>query len=131
MNDVVDSTLRNDMLEILNRQKRAYIAEGEVSAAVRIDRLDRSVALLKKYGPRFCTTMAGDFGHRSIEQSKLTDVDASIGPLRQAKKHVKDWMKPEKRSAMFPLGRLAPEPGSNTNRWGLSAALAPGTFLFS
>jgi hypothetical protein len=78
MNDVVDSTLRNDMLEILNRQKRAYIAEGEVSAAVRIDRLDRSVALLKKYGPRFCTTMAGDFGHRSIEQSKLTDVDASI-----------------------------------------------------
>jgi len=128
MNDVVDSTLRNDMLEILNRQKRAYIAEGEVSAAVRIDRLDRSVALLKKYGPRFCTAMAGDFGHRSIEQSKLTDVDASIGPLRQAKKHVKDWMKPEKRSAMFPLGLFGSRARIEYQPLGVVGCISPWNF---
>ena len=102
-NPAADVT-RDQMLQVLLRQKQACIKAGEVSAATRIDRLERAISLLKKFGPLFFETMAADFGHRSFDQSKLTDIDSAIGPLEQAKKHLKGWMKPERRKVMFPLG---------------------------
>ncbi|NQV66660.1 MAG: aldehyde dehydrogenase family protein, partial [SAR86 cluster bacterium] len=128
MNDATSTTIQDGMMEILNRQKRAYIAEGEVSVATRIDRLDRSVALLKKYGPRFCEAMAGDFGHRSIEQSKMTDIDGAIGPLQQARKHVKGWMKSEKRNTMFPLGLFGSRSRIDYQPLGVIGCISPWNF---
>ena len=128
MNDATSTTIQDGMMEILNQQKRAYLAEGEVSVATRIDRLDRSVALLKKYGPRFCESMAGDFGHRSIEQSKMTDIDASIGPLQQARKHVKGWMKSEKRNTMFPLGLFGSRSRVDYQPLGVIGCISPWNF---
>ena len=93
-----------DMQAILDRQKSAYIAEGAVSAETRIDRLDRAIDILKTHGHKLSEAMAADFGHRSLDQSKLTDIDGSIGPLEHAKKHVRQWMKSERRKVMFPLG---------------------------
>ncbi|MDA0979218.1 MAG: aldehyde dehydrogenase family protein, partial [Proteobacteria bacterium] len=93
-----------DMLAVLNRQKKAYLDEGVVTAETRIDRLDRAINILKKHGKALSEAMAADFGHRSLDQSKLTDIDGAIGPLEHAKKHVRAWMKPEKRKVMFPLG---------------------------
>ena len=86
-----------EMEEILSNQKKAYIKEGEVSAATRIDRIDRAIDILANNGPKLCEAIAADFGHRSLEQSKMTDIDASIGPLKDAKKHLRGWMKPERR----------------------------------
>jgi coniferyl-aldehyde dehydrogenase len=128
MNDAADTTIRTEMLDILNRQKRAYIKEGEVSLATRIDRLDRGIALIKKYGPRLSEAMASDFGHRSIEQSKITDIDSSIGPLEQAKKHVKSWMKPEKRKAMFPLGLFGSRARIEYQPLGVIGCISPWNF---
>jgi coniferyl-aldehyde dehydrogenase len=105
-----DNEIKANMLAILDRQKQDYLREGVVSAETRIDRLDRSINLLKKYGPELCDAMAADFGHRSLQQSKLTDIDGSIGPLENAKKNVRRWMKPQKRKTMFPLNIL----GSNS-----------------
>jgi len=128
MDDLAGTTIQTEMLDILNRQKQAYIKEGEVRVGTRIDRLDRSVALLKKYGPRFCEAMASDFGHRSIEQSKITDIDSSIGPLEQAKKHVKQWMKPEKRKAMFPLGLFGSRARIDYQPLGVIGCISPWNF---
>jgi coniferyl-aldehyde dehydrogenase len=128
MNDVAGTTIHTEMLDILNRQKRAYLNEGEVSLATRIGRLDRSVALLKKYAPRLSEAMASDFGHRSIEQSKITDIDSSIGPLEQAKKHVKQWMKPEKRRAMFPLGLFGSRARIEYQPLGVIGCISPWNF---
>ena len=128
MNDLAGTTIRTEMLDILNRQKSAYIKAGEVSAATRIDRLNRSMALLKKYGPRFCEAMTSDFGHRSIEQSKITDINSSLGPLEQAKKHVKQWMKPEKRSPMFPLGLFGSRARIDYQPLGVIGCISPWNF---
>ena len=52
------------MEEILSNQKKAYIKEGEVSAATRVDRIDRAIDILANNGPKLCEAMAADFGHR-------------------------------------------------------------------
>lgn len=126
--NVTADVTQDQMLQILIRQKQAYLKEGEVSAATRVDRLVRAIALLKKFGPQFCETMAADFGHRSFDQSKLTDIDGAIGPLEQAKKHLKGWMQPERRKAMFPLGIFGSRARIEYQPLGVVGCISPWNF---
>lgn len=123
-----DNEIKAGMLAILDRQKQDYIRQGVVSAETRIDRLDRSINLLKKYGPELCDAMAADFGHRSLQQSKLTDIDGSIGPLENAKKNVRRWMRPEKRKTMFPLNLFGSSSRVEYQPLGVVGCISPWNF---
>ena len=123
-----ESEIKANMQAILDRQKQDYIREGVVSAETRIDRLDRSINLLKKYGTQLCEAMAADFGHRSLQQSKLTDIDGSIGPLEHAKKNLRQWMRPEKRKSMFPLGLLGSRSRVEYQPLGVIGCISPWNF---
>ena len=92
------------MRAVLAAQRRAFHAELPVSSATRIDRLERAIALLVDHGERLVDAMAEDFGHRSRDMSRVTDIMGSIKPLKHAKKHVARWMKPERRRPEFPMG---------------------------
>ncbi|APG03377.1 coniferyl aldehyde dehydrogenase [Luteibacter rhizovicinus DSM 16549] len=81
------------MHAILERQKLAQLTDGSPSAAVRIDRLDRAIGLLVDHAGDIADALRDDFGHRSVQGSLITDVAASIDPLKHAKKHVKRWMR--------------------------------------
>ena len=96
----------SSMHSVLERQKQAHIRDGAPSAQVRADRIDRAIGLLVDYGDALCEAMAEDFGHRSIDQSRLTDIAGSISALKHSKKHLRSWMKSEKRKPEFPLGLL-------------------------
>ena len=56
------------MQSTLEAQKRAYLAEGEVSFAARFDRLERAINVVRKNEKRFVEAMTADFGHRSEHQ---------------------------------------------------------------
>ena len=73
------------MQVVLDRQKQAYINEGIVTAETRIDRIDRAIDILETNGTRLTEAMMADFGHRSIDQSRATDIEGSIGPLKHIK----------------------------------------------
>ena len=117
-----------EMDEILHSQKQAYIKEGEVSAATRVDRIDRAIGILTNNGPKLCEAMAADFGHRSMEQSKLTDIDSSLGPLKDAKKHLRGWMRPERRKVMFPLGIFGSRARVQYQPLGVVGCISPWNF---
>jgi coniferyl-aldehyde dehydrogenase len=117
-----------DMQAVLDRQKKAYIAEGAVSAETRIDRIDRAINILKTHGTKLSEAMAADFGHRSMDQSKLTDIDGSIGPLEASKKHIRKWMRPEKRKPMFPLGIFGARARIEYQPLGVVGCISPWNF---
>ena len=117
-----------DMQAALDRQRKALLTEGVVSAETRIDRIDRAINILKKHGPRFGDAMAADFGHRSQELSKQTDIDGSIEPLKYARKHLRNWMKPEKRKVMFPLGLLGARGRLEFQPLGVVGCISPWNF---
>lgn len=123
-----DTDIRREMLTVLERQRDAYLREGEVTAEVRIDRLERAASLLKKHGDRLCEAMDSDFGHRSVDQSRLTDIDGSIGPLKHAVKHVRKWMRPERRSIMFPLNLLGARGRVEFQPLGVVGCISPWNF---
>jgi coniferyl-aldehyde dehydrogenase len=85
------------MHAILERQKLAQLTDGSPSVAVRIDRLDRAIGLLVDHSADIADALRDDFGHRSVQGSLITDVAASIDPLKHAKKHVRRWMRRDPR----------------------------------
>src|SRR5262245_1658278 len=86
-----------DMRAILDKQRAAYLKDGPPSAEVRIDRLDRAIGLLVDHAEEIADALNRDFGNRSPQMSKFTDVAGSIGPLKHAKDNLKKWMRVEKR----------------------------------
>ncbi len=91
---------------LLDNQRAAFRAEGEVAAATRIDRLDRCIALLVDHKDEICAAVEQDFGCRSRYVTLMMDVMNSVGSLKHAKKHLKKWMKPERRTPMVPMNFL-------------------------
>lgn len=113
---------------MLSRQRAAFMAELPVSAAVRKDRLSRAIAMMVDHGAAFCEALSEDFGHRSIEQSMLTDINASIAPLKHARRHVEQWMRPERRKVQFPLGLLGASARIDWQPKGVVGVIAPWNF---
>ena len=97
---------KDQMLAAVKAQRDAFTAELPVSASVRKNRLKRAVAMLVDHGQAFVDAMSEDFGHRSAEQSWITDITASIRTLKHSSKSLDKWMKPERRKLDFPLGLL-------------------------
>ncbi|MEO1472942.1 MAG: coniferyl aldehyde dehydrogenase [Pseudomonadota bacterium] len=118
----------SDMASILAKQKAAHLRDGIPSAEQRIEWIDRCIGLLVDHEAEICDAMAEDFGHRSKDQSALTDVAGSIGPLKFAKKNLKKWMKPEKRSVEFPLGFLGSKAEIQYQPKGVVGVISPWNF---
>ena len=96
-----------EMKKVLELQKQLHIQEGPPSLQLRKDRLERCIAMIKKYQEKIISSLQEDFGNRDPVMSMATEVASAIGPLEYAKKHVSKWMKPEKRRAeIAPLGPL-------------------------
>ena len=94
------------LAHVLSAQRASFNIELPVGEAARRGRLDRCIALMKENGDAFAKAMSDDFGHRSHDQSMMTDIAASVSPAKHALKNLSKWMQPEKRNVQFPLGLL-------------------------
>ncbi len=117
-----------NMQAMLAAQRAAFMAELPIGAAIRKDRLTRAIAILSDHAGRFCDALSEDFGHRSREQSMLTDIASSVAPLRHAIRHVDRWMKRDKRPVQFPLGLLGARGWVEYQPKGVIGVIAPWNF---
>ena len=125
----MQETPKSDMQDILDKQRRAYLAEGVVSTETRVDRLERAINVLKKHETAFVEAMREDFGHRSEHQSLFTDIAGSIGPLRHAQANVAKWRKADKRKAgPFPLNLLGAKARVEYQPLGVVGVISPWNF---
>jgi coniferyl-aldehyde dehydrogenase len=90
----------------LDAQRGDYLQQGAVSAKTRIDRLDRGIDVLLKYQDKLVDALNTDFSCRSRQVTLLTDIAASLTPMKHARKHLRTWMKPERRPSSFPFNLL-------------------------
>ncbi|MFT6053063.1 MAG: coniferyl-aldehyde dehydrogenase [Halioglobus sp.] len=116
------------MTDVLESQRQAYLKEGAVSVETRIDRLERGMDGLLKYADKFAEAMNKDFSCRPRQVSMLTDVAASVTAMKHAKKHLKRWMKGEKRPTMFPLNLLGGRSRIEYQPLGVVGVIAPWNF---
>lgn len=124
----LDAAPGTGMNALLAKQKAAHLRDGIPSVQKRIEWLDKSIDLLATHGDALNEAMRVDFGHRSKDQSNLTDIAGSIGALKHAKKHVAGWMKPEKRKVEFPLGLLGSKAELQFQPKGVIGVISPWNF---
>lgn len=124
----LDAAPASGMNALLAKQKAAHLRDGIPSVQKRIEWLDKSIDLLATHGAALNDAMAADFGHRSKDQSNLTDIAGSIGALKHAKAHVAKWVKPEKRKVEFPLGMLGSKAELQFQPKGVIGVISPWNF---
>jgi coniferyl-aldehyde dehydrogenase len=116
------------LLAMLERQRAAFMADLPVGIDLRRDRLKRAAAMIADNASRFCDALSEDFGHRSREQSMLTDIAASVAPIRHAIKSVEGWAKRDRRPVQFPLGLLGAKAWVEYQPKGVVGVIAPWNF---
>jgi coniferyl-aldehyde dehydrogenase len=92
-----DAPIRNALNGLLTKQRTAQLRDGTPSAASRIDRLNRCIAILVRHRSEIEAALNDDFGARSSLATAFTDIASSIGPLKHARDHVARWMRTERR----------------------------------
>ena len=116
------------MAAALAAQRDAFRREGTVSAAVRRDRIDRGIDVLLRYRDRLCEALDSDFGCRPRQVTLLTDVAASVQPLKHARKHLRRWMRGERRPTTFPFNLLGGRSRVEYQPLGVIGVIAPWNF---
>jgi coniferyl-aldehyde dehydrogenase len=87
---------RSQLQTMLERQRRAFVADGPPSGAARRNRIDRLLALVLDNTDDFVDAMGADFGTRSRAASLFTEVVGMIPVIEHTRSHVAEWMRPSK-----------------------------------
>ena len=84
------------MQACLRQQQQAYQQDPYPSLAVRMDRLDRLLKMSEVATEALIEAISADFGNRSRHETLLAELSMSQGAIRNAKRHLKGWMKPRR-----------------------------------
>ena len=89
--------------QTLGLQKAAFIAEGAVTAEVRVQRLQQVIDLLVQHKDALVAAMGEDFGGRPGVFSLANDVLGSLSSLKHARDHLRQWMPDSVRPSVKPF----------------------------
>ncbi len=119
---------KSEMEAVLRQQRAAHHAMRPEPMALRKDRIERAIKLLKDNSDELCKAMSADFGSRSPHQSMITDIAGTVSFGRYCLKHVDKWAKAEKRHVQFPLGLLGAKAELRYEPKGVVGILSPWNF---
>lgn len=96
VHDVV-SRAEDRLQECFALQKRTWAEQGALSEKRRAEGLGELANALVRHADDFAKAIGEDFGHRSMHETKLSDLYPVIAGLRHARKNFRRWMKPRRR----------------------------------
>ena len=99
---------------LLSAQKDAYDSQGIPSLEHRLASLNDLFNILKTNQHAIAEAISKDFGHRAQQETQLAELFLCIDGIRYIRKHLKKWMRPQKRStSIWLLGsgnKVIPQP---------------------
>ncbi|HVU00949.1 MAG TPA: coniferyl aldehyde dehydrogenase [Polyangiaceae bacterium] len=126
--DSTPSLVTRRLEELLGRTRKAAESAGTPDLHVRLERLDRLATAIADHEQEAVDALAADFGHRSRDASRYTDVAAVLEGIQFARKNLRRWMKPERRSPQFPLGLLGATARVEFQPLGVVGIVSPWNF---
>lgn len=107
-------TFEHDGQRVLQAQREAYLRNPYPSLQERKENLLKMEKILVNNVDAICEAISKDYSHRAPEETKFLEIFTSVDGIRDARKKVAKWMKPEKRhvSILFAGGknRVIPQP---------------------
>ena len=89
---------KQDLRARLDAQTNAYYSQGIPSLKQRLATLDTLFNILKSNEHAITEAISKDFGHRAHQETQLAELFLCIDGIRYARKRLKKWMRPQKRS---------------------------------
>ena len=89
---------KESLQQVLDIQTQAYFNQGIPSFKQRHTQLDLLAKLLKDNQGAIAQAICDDFGHRAHQETQLAELYLCIDGIRHTQKHLKKWMRPQKRS---------------------------------
>ncbi len=94
---------------LYEKLQKGYRAQPNPTAREREDRLDRLDAMVAKHREELAKAVSEDFSGRSRHETLLADVVTTLDGVREARRHLREWMRkrPVDPSPLLPaLARL-------------------------
>src|SRR5262245_61747023 len=92
----IDAT-ENDAQGVRALHGEAYLHPPYPSYEEGRENLPRRERLLADNASAIADAISADFGHRAFEESMMAELFTSVDGIRDAKKHLKKWMRPQRR----------------------------------
>jgi coniferyl-aldehyde dehydrogenase len=86
-----------DLHRVFQAQKQAFRQRPMPTASERLANLEALRRALIKYQDELAQAVSDDFGHRSLDETKIAEILTSIEGIKYYSKNVRKWMRPEKR----------------------------------
>lgn len=119
---------REELEQLLALQRDAFTASRPEPMSLRKDRIKRAMAILTDHSESLCKAMSADFGSRSMQQSKITDITSTVNSGKHTLKNMDKWAKTQKRPVQFPLGLLGAKAEVRYEPKGVIGILSPWNF---
>jgi len=114
--------------EVYERQRAAYLAAPYPSLERRREKLAALHALIRARTGQIHEAINADFGHRSRDETLLTEIMGTLKAISYAKRNLHRWMKPRRRAVDISFkpatARLMPQP------LGVVGVMAPWNYPF-
>ena len=88
----------DDMKSTFARMQLLTRNQPEVSFETRLRRLSALEAMLRDNTAAFAAAISADFGNRSAHETQLLEIFPSLEGLSHARRHLRQWMRPQGRS---------------------------------
>ena len=107
--------IKQQLVSALELQRKDFLKAETESAQVRINHLNSLKSLLRENKDQLIQAINTDYGNRSYHETLIADYISSLGDIDHSIKHLKSWMKPQRRSVDLMLyfgakNRVIPQP---------------------
>jgi coniferyl-aldehyde dehydrogenase len=117
-----------NLQRIFNDQRSAQLKDPYPSLALRKDRINRMIDMVVRHEQPFIDAVMADFENRSPLMTRFSDLMPTLENLKYVRKHLKQWMKPEKRKSRFPLGLMGAQSKVEHIPLGVVGNISPWNF---
>lgn len=98
VNDAPAALLRAPLEAALKRQRAAYLNNPVPDYEARCADLRKLKAFVREHQDAICDAINADYGQRSRHETLLTEIIPVLKDIDHTLKHLKRWMKPQRRS---------------------------------
>lgn len=86
-----------ELRRVFQAQKQAFEKNSHPTADQRIEHLKKIDQALRLWQDKLAAAVSEDFGHRSADEFKMAELLYTLEGLKYCRKHVRSWMREEKR----------------------------------
>lgn len=90
------ATATTGLLERFAAQRDGFARDPQPALATRLDRLDRLRALVESHQDEIIDAIASDFGRRSSQETRLTELFLVTAGIKYTRRHLRRWMRPRR-----------------------------------